>query len=297
VSDESVPPEHGADRSTGATDGVFDAVRDGYDAVYSALTTSNTFNRLWRERAYGGDFPAEFEHIGFLTLPEAQHLAELLAIAPGELIIDLACGAGGPGLWLAKETGAHLIGIDPSAAGIAAARERAARTGLNDVARFEQGNFQRTGQPDRCAGAVISIEAFQYAPDKRAALIECARILKPGGRLGIVCFEVDPATAAGLPVLGVDPVSDYRSLLTDTGFDVDTYEETPGWQSRVNGAFTSVLDAHDILVAEMGQHAADSAAAEAAVTVQLQPYPRRVLIVARRREHKRVAAPAPTSSR
>ena len=34
-------------------DGVFDLVRDGYEAVYDALSHGETFNRIWRENAYG----------------------------------------------------------------------------------------------------------------------------------------------------------------------------------------------------------------------------------------------------
>jgi len=44
----------------------------------------------------------------------------------------------------------------------------------------------------------MSVEAFQYAPDKRAALNELFRVLRPGGHLALICFEVDPAKAAGL---------------------------------------------------------------------------------------------------
>jgi len=95
-------------------DGVFDAVRTGYDAVYTALPRSDTFNRLWRSNAYRDQFPAEFAHIGFLTLSEAQHLLELLAPASGEVVVDVACGTGGPGLWIAQQTGTSLIGVDPS---------------------------------------------------------------------------------------------------------------------------------------------------------------------------------------
>ena len=51
---------------------------------------------------------------------------ELLQVRPGEMLADLACGAGGPGLWMARETGALLTGVDPSPAGLAAARDRAA---------------------------------------------------------------------------------------------------------------------------------------------------------------------------
>src|SRR5215211_5769106 len=42
-------------------------------------------------------------------------------------------GTGGPGLWMAQQTGASLIGLDPSAAGLAAARARATRVGLDST--------------------------------------------------------------------------------------------------------------------------------------------------------------------
>ena len=263
-------------------DGVFDAVRTGYDAVYTALPRSDTFNRLWRSNAYRDQFPAEFAHIGFLTLSEAQHLLELLAPASGEVVVDVACGTGGPGLWIAQQTGTSLIGVDPSPAGLAAARQRAARTGLDDRSRFEQGSFEHTHLTGSSADVVMSIEAFQYAPNKRAGLREFARILRPGGRLGLICFEADPARAAGLPILGVDPVNDYRPLLTSAGFDVVAYEETPGWAERVEAAFSAIVSAADTLAAEMGEQASASAVAEAMITLEIQPYPRRILAVASR---------------
>jgi len=263
-------------------DGVFDAVRTGYDAVYTALPRSDTFNRLWRSNAYRDQFPAEFAHIGFLTLSEAQHLLELLAPASGEVVVDVACGTGGPGLWIAQQTGTSHIGVDPSPAGLAAARQRAARTGLDDRSRFEQGSFEHTHLTGSSADVVMSIEAFQYAPNKRAGLREFARILRPGGRLGLICFEADPTKAAGLPILGVDPVIDYRPLLKSAGFDVVAYEETPGWAERVEAAFSAIVSAADTLAAEMGEQASASAVAEAMITLEIQPYPRRILAVASR---------------
>jgi ubiquinone/menaquinone biosynthesis C-methylase UbiE len=113
------------------------------------------------------------------------------------VIVDVACGTSGPGLWTARQAGASLIGVDPSPAGLAAARQRAARTGLGARSRFEQGSFEHTHLPGSSADAVMSIEAFQYAPDKRAGLREFARILRPGGCLGLICFETDPAETPG----------------------------------------------------------------------------------------------------
>ena len=262
--------------------GVFHAVRDGYDAVYDALERGPTFARIWRANAYGGDFPLEFAHIGFLTITEGQRLADLLALGEGAVLVDLACGAGGPGLWVAQQVGASLIGIDPSAPGLAAARERALRLGLDDRAQFQEGTFERTGLPERTADGVMSVEAFQYAPNKRAAMTEFFRILRPGCSLGFIAFEVDPDKVAGLPVLGVDPVVNYERLLEEAGFEVLAYEETPGWAERVYGTFSAVVDASHAISAEMGERAAASVLAEAMLTVAAKPYPRRVLAVARR---------------
>ena len=128
----------------------------------------------------------------------------------------------------------------------------------------------------------MTIEAFQYAPDKRAACAEFFRILRPGGRIAIVCFEVDPAKVEGVPVLGVDPIPDYSPLLEAAGFAIDVCEETPEWADRVYPSFRALVDASDALNAEMGERAAAGTLSEAMLTVAMRPYPRRVLIVARR---------------
>jgi hypothetical protein len=63
----SDPAAPGAPDNDVTGDGVFRVVLEGYDAVYDALARGETFNRLWRLNAYGGDFPEQFAHIGFLT--------------------------------------------------------------------------------------------------------------------------------------------------------------------------------------------------------------------------------------
>lgn len=282
MSDPALPGAPDALSDDVMGNGVFRAVLEGYDAVYDALPRGETFSRLWRRNAYAGAFPEQFAHIGFLTVPEAQRLRELLQIGPGEALADLACGTGGPGLWMARECGASLIGVDPSAAGLAAARKRASDAGLAGRARFQQGTFEQTNLADAAAGAVMSIDAFHYTPGKRAAFAEFARIMRPGTRAGIVCFEVDPAKVEGLPVLGVDPVADYRPLIAAAGLNVEAYEETPGWQERVYEAFSAIAENSDTLRAEMGEQAAAAAVAEAMLTLHVKPYPRRIMAVASR---------------
>jgi SAM-dependent methyltransferase len=255
----------------------------GYDAVYAAMPKSPTLRRLWREHACGVDFPEQFDHISFVTVAELTRFASELRLQQGDTLVDLACGMGGPALWLANETRARVTGIDFSAVGVALANERATSLGLAERSRFAVGTFAQTGLDDRSAAGISSEDALQYAPDKRAAFAEAARILRSGGRIVFSAFELEPERAAGLPVLGVDPVGDYRPLLEEAGFDVDVYEELPGVPEPVTGAYRALLEARDTLLREMGESAAMSLFAELTLTLERRPYRRRVLACATRR--------------
>src|SRR5581483_4281783 len=158
-----------------------DPIERGYDLVYDAWPNARTLHRIWREQVSGRDYPRGFEHISFASHDELRRLSGALALRPGDALADLACGAGGSGLWVARQTGARLTGIDLSSVGIARARARAAALHAHD-ARFFAGAFDRTGLPDRSMRAVMSLDALQYAPDTASALREVARILAPGGR-------------------------------------------------------------------------------------------------------------------
>lgn len=82
-------------------EGVFQSVLDGYSAVYDALPNGDTFNRIWREKAYGGEFPVEFAHIGFLTLAEAERLRSLMSMSSGSVLV--------------LASGLPVFGVDPVA--------------------------------------------------------------------------------------------------------------------------------------------------------------------------------------
>src|ERR1700688_1806922 len=90
-------------------------VAQGYDAVYAALPGSPTLQNIWRMHVLGPDYPKGFDHISFLTFAELRRIKLELGVARGACFADLACGMGGPGLWIARESGALLRGIDLSA--------------------------------------------------------------------------------------------------------------------------------------------------------------------------------------
>jgi ubiquinone/menaquinone biosynthesis C-methylase UbiE len=262
---------------------VSDIVAAGYDVVYAAMPRSPTLWRVWKQHAAGADFPDELSHISFVTVAELERIAGELRLSTGQTLIDLGCGLAGPALWTARRTDARLGGVDVSQVAVLEATKRAEALGLGGRASFAVGSFDATTLPEASADAVMSEDALQYAPDKRAAFAEAARITKPDGRFAFTAFELEPAAVADLPVLGVDPTDDYRPPLEDAGFAIETYEEVSGWPEPVSSAYQAVLDAREQLVAEMGETAVAAMTSEMSMTLERRPYRRRVLAVARLR--------------
>jgi hypothetical protein len=120
---------------------------------------------------------------------------------------------------------------------------------------------------------------LQYAPDKTKAMIEVARILRPGRRFAFVAFELDAKRTEGLPVWS-DPVGDYRPVLEHAGFETLRYDQTPNWQDQVAAGFGAVVAEREALEVELGPAAAAATVLEASLTLELQPYRGHVLAVA-----------------
>jgi len=258
-------------------------VADGYDAVYEAIPRAPSLWRIWIDQAIGSDFPDEFSHISFATLADMRRYTEQLQLIDDAVLVDMACGMGGPALWIAAQLPIRLVGIDASPVAVAMATQRSTQLGLGARSTFRTGTFSNTGLATEAADGVLSLDALQYAPDKSQAFEEIARILRPGGRLVFSAFEVDPERVAGMPVLCDDPAADYRPLLDSAGLTIESYEETAGALDRVEASYRAILDDATALRREMGADAYGALSLEVASTLESQPYRRRIAAVATRR--------------
>ena len=104
----------------------------------------------------------------------------------GERVVDVGCGAGIDSLIAARMVGStgQVVEVDMTPAMLEKATASAADVGIDHV-EFRAGYGESLPVPDAWADVVISNGVFNLMPDKRAALAEMARVLKPGGRLQI----------------------------------------------------------------------------------------------------------------
>lgn len=116
------------------------------------------------------------------------------ALAPGERVVDVGCGAGIDSMIAAKMVGPSgaVVGVDMTPAMLDKARTNAAAAGFSNT-RFHQGLAESLPVEDGWADVVISNGVVNLFPDKFAALGEMARALRPGGRLQIGDILVEKA--------------------------------------------------------------------------------------------------------
>jgi 2-polyprenyl-6-hydroxyphenyl methylase / 3-demethylubiquinone-9 3-methyltransferase len=96
----------------------------------------------------------------------------------GKVIIDVGCGGGLMAEEIAR-LGATVIGIDPSAASLATAREHAAASCL--AIDYRVGSGEHIPAADACADAAYCVDVLEHVADLDAVIAETARVLKPGG--------------------------------------------------------------------------------------------------------------------
>jgi SAM-dependent methyltransferase len=230
---------------------------DYFDQWFADIAASDARQRLFSEIL---GVPPEVGPSDLVPLRGLQEVAAALGLEPGGVLVDVACGRGGPGMWISRETGADLTGIDFSAEAIAQASQRRSLFGLEGRATFAVGSFDSTGLSAGLADAVVCIDAFQFSRDRLAAAQEMRRILRRGGRVVMTGWEpldrsdvaiperlrtLDLAAtleAAGLGAVRVEDKAEWlevERVLWETARDIDPGTD-PAMQSTVAEATRSL---------------------------------------------------------
>jgi arsenite methyltransferase len=143
------------------------------------------------EAAFGELLYSEIDRAG---LPDAAVLASLgcgnpTAVAelkPGEIVLDLGSGGGIDVLLSAKRVGqsGFAFGLDMTDEMLELARRNAAEAGATNV-EFRKGRMEAIPLEEGSVDVVISNCVINLSADKAAVFGEIARVLRPGGRMGV----------------------------------------------------------------------------------------------------------------
>ncbi|KPJ90978.1 MAG: arsenite S-adenosylmethyltransferase [Gemmatimonas sp. SG8_17] len=194
----------------------------------------------------------------------------LARLSPGEVVLDLGSGGGIDVLLSARRVGPQgkAYGLDMTDEMLHLARRNAAAAGVRNV-EFLKGEIEAIPLPDNSVDVVISNCVINLSADKRRALREACRVLRPGGRLAVsdvvVRGEVPQAIRrsvelwvgciagaleeseferllleVGLQDVEIEPtriyrVDDARAFLSGAGLDVDAVA------SQIEGRFMSAF--------------------------------------------------------
>lgn len=136
----------------------------------------------------------------------AERLTEImirkLDVGPGDVVLDLGCGMGKPAIRLARATGARVIGISVSANDVEKASDLAQSEGLSHLVSFQFADAMNLPFPAESFDAALALESLQHMPDRRLALRQITRVLRPGGQLVLSdFFQRFPVSAESWPVL------------------------------------------------------------------------------------------------
>ena len=198
-----------------------------FDGWYADMLSSPAKDELMRRHL---GLPAYLLSTSLLSWDGIAEVVEALRLSPGSRLLDLACGRGGYGSEIAARTGASLVGVDFSAEAVRQAQLATASRSPQLDATFVVGDLAATGWPDASVDAVLCVDAIQFADEPIAAYREIRRVLVPGGRVALTCWEPRDRNADSLRDLPARiRIVDLAAALSAAGFTDVVALERPEW--------------------------------------------------------------------
>jgi ubiquinone/menaquinone biosynthesis C-methylase UbiE len=157
-----------------------------------------------------------------------QELAAMLAPSPGDHVIDIGSGLGGPSRYLAATTGCRVSGVDLTPEFVEAATDLTQRAGLADRVDFRVGSALDLPFPDASFDCAWSQNVAMNIADRPRWYQQVHRVLRPGGRFAIQDVAAGNGEPLYFPVMWADRAEisflrtpdDTRTMLEAAGFKV-----------------------------------------------------------------------------
>ncbi len=112
-------------------------------------------------------------------------LSDFAGFKKGSKILDAGCGVGGSSIFLAQKYQANLVGISLSKLQCEKAQANSEKAGTASQTEFQIVDYNKTPFVDNSFDGYWAMESLCHAADKRLALKEAFRVLKPGGIIAL----------------------------------------------------------------------------------------------------------------
>jgi SAM-dependent methyltransferase len=160
-------------------------------------------------------------------LGTTRELVRLCHIDTDSYVLDVGCGAGATPSFLAKEVGCRVAAVDLREGMIARARERARKERVEERIEFRVADARDLPFEDGLFDAVLCESVATFVEEKLQLVGELARVLKPGGYVGLneeIWIETPPTSLVNdvKRIFSVEPEvlteEDWRVMLEEAGF-------------------------------------------------------------------------------
>lgn len=157
-------------------------------------------------------------------------LAKTAKITSKDNVLDAGCGIGGSSIWIAKNIGAKVTGLNIHGAQLKIANNLAREYNVNHLVKFVKGNFMHTRFPNKRFDVIWGLESVCYAENKKDFLMEAKRLLKNKGRIVVADGflkkenlnskekEEMEKWLAGWAVPNLASLTEFRTCLDELGF-------------------------------------------------------------------------------
>lgn len=253
-------------------DGAVEAPDPDPAAHYDRVT--DAWRLLLGESLHYGVFDTGSESLPAATDALTARMIAGARLAPGVRVLDVGCGTGDPAVHLVTTQDVDVVGITTSAVGVERATARAAAAGVAGRATFEVRDGTDNGLPDESFDRCWVLESSHLMPAREALIAECARVLRPGGRI-VLCdlirrrdipFGELRKRSREFAVLReafgearMDPLDDYVALAEKNGLVVDVADDLTDLTLPTFERWrANATDNHDEVVALIGEQALEA---------------------------------------
>lgn len=183
-------------------------------------------------------------------------LAGMLRLHADSTLLDVASGKGASAFAVAERFGCRVVGIDLSAASVAEANVEAAARGLDGRVAFHVSDAENLPFAPASFDALLCECAFCTFPDKAKAASEFARVVRPGGAVGLSDLtrqdgplpELDGLLAWIACIGDARPIEAYVAWLEGAGFAIAVSAARNGALAEMAEQVRSRLMLADILI-------------------------------------------------